>query len=295
MLGCVAALIGATPAQGTYPGADGRIGYLSFSTPSAVFTVLPDGSAPQQLTSDPTSDLSLSWSPNGRRLAYSRYGRTHFSMWTVKANGTDLSRVGKRSGWQPRFSPNGHRLIYSNQGTIMTVRLDGTRPRLLRRGVHFESPEYSPDGRRIVMSGWPNTNVRPGLWVMRSDGSGLRRLSSYGGDTFPDYSPDGRHIVFQREPDAHCCNQLLVMRADGSHRREISGFGGYEDPFSPVFSPSGKRIALRITKGDYTLSLCSDIYTIGLGGGNRQRVTFGCNANATGQSSIFPSWQPLPH
>jgi Tol biopolymer transport system component len=70
--------------------------------------------------------------------------------------------------------------------------------------------DWSPDGRSILFVSGRDQD-QPGytdIYVMRPDGSGVKRLTHTGGYT-PAWSPDGKYIVFSAPG-------LFVMRADGS-------------------------------------------------------------------------------
>jgi Tol biopolymer transport system component len=55
------------------------------------------------------------------------------------------------------------------------------------------APSFAADGKRIVFA---RTGV--GVLSMNLDGTGLRRLTTNGRDSYPAWSPDGRQIVFVR-------------------------------------------------------------------------------------------------
>lgn len=75
-----------------------------------------------------------SWSPDGRRIAYSRFGRGN-GLYVMSADGTGLRRVyGGRSVSTPAWSPDGKKIAFvrSVQGfaaSIYTIRLDGSHLR----------------------------------------------------------------------------------------------------------------------------------------------------------------------
>ena len=77
---------------------------------------------------------------------------------------------------------------------IVLVKPDGSGLRQLTRDFRDKSPAWSPDGSKLVF-------VRAGrLHVIRSDGSGLRRVTPLQLDRVraPTWSPDGRSIAFVR-------------------------------------------------------------------------------------------------
>jgi len=87
--------------------------------------------------------------------------------------------------------------------------------------------------------------VRSGIFSIKADGSGRRRLASGKGELQPQLSPDGHRILFARG------RWLYVMRSDGSHKTPLAhvSFGFYplatdpEEGYDASWSPDGKRIA----------------------------------------------------
>ncbi len=60
---------------------------------------------------------------------------------------------------------------------------------------YAEAPRWSPDGRMIAFEA--NIGGSAAIYVMASDGSALRRLTSHAGaKAGPAWTPDGRHLVF---------------------------------------------------------------------------------------------------
>lgn len=89
-----------------------------------------------------------------------------------------------------------------------------------------------------------------GIWSVRSQGGGLRRLTFRGRN--PDWSPDGRRLIFDR------ARRMYTVSRAGRGLRRLSGRGIF-----PAWSPSGRRIAFQ---RNY------DIYTARPDGTRRQRV-----------------------
>jgi TolB protein len=105
---------------------------------------------------------------------------------------------------------------------------DGTRLRRLTTSPRFtsdEAPSWSPDGRQLVFT---RERLRPGsseppfqeLYLINSDGTGLRRLTKGSQHYAPVWSPDRRWIMFCDFPGG--ANQpprtFLVPASGGSPR-----------------------------------------------------------------------------
>jgi Tol biopolymer transport system component len=80
------------------------------------------------------------------------------------------------------------------------------------------------------------------IYTANDDGSGLKRLTSYGVYTAEGtLSPDGQTIVFTSLKDGDL--DIYTMRADGSNVRRLTSQPGYDG--GPFFSPDGKKIVYR--------------------------------------------------
>lgn len=145
--------------------------------------------------------------------------------------------------WNGERSPNGQRIVFVEhprsgiRSQIMVLEPDGTVRQLTRLPRGAFSPAWSPDGRWIAF-------VAAGdIFVMRADGSDIRRLGGTpGDDDSPDWSPDGAHIAFRSGPLAKPQtppNIWMLSFQDGRLTRLTSGGDG--DSY-PTWSPRGDRI-----------------------------------------------------
>jgi TolB protein len=85
-------------------------------------------------------------------------------------------------------------------------------------------PDWSPNGSEIAFV--RHYRGRSDIYVIRADGSGLRRLTNTnqaGQHSWPAWSPDGKRIVFvsvsRRKP------AIYTMNADGSHPKRLTTGG----------------------------------------------------------------------
>jgi len=77
------------------------------------------------------------------------------------------------------------------------------------------------------------------IWMVRANGSGLKRLTTNGREDFdPAWSPDGRQIAFRSMRDGN--NEVYVMSANGSRQRNVSRDGA--DDWGPAWISSGQML-----------------------------------------------------
>jgi dipeptidyl aminopeptidase/acylaminoacyl peptidase len=101
---------------------------------------------------------------------------------------------------------------------------DGSNPvQLTDFKAHTSSPEWSPDGRRLVFD-----SIEKGDWnlyVVDADGGSLRRLTQQGFDeSIPSFSRNGRWIYFQSDRSGRL--QIWKMPADGGAGVQLTDDGG---------------------------------------------------------------------
>jgi TolB protein len=185
------------------------------------------------------------FAPSGKKIVFPRVARHSDSdsdLYTIRLDGTHRKRITHlRGGDEGQFSPNGRWIVFDfvRSCDICLIRPNGTGLRSLTDHtadpVDDYSPDFSPNGRRVVFTRVTDTGVGPkrsGIYTIRKDGTHLRRvyeaLATSGvvvGDAV--YSPDGRKIAFSRR--AGGLPDIYTIRPDGSHMRRLShGPGGHE-------------------------------------------------------------------
>jgi TolB protein len=157
------------------------------------------------------------WSPDGSMLAYAPgggpSGRSGIAV--MNADGSGQRRLPHTDyGEYWSWSPDGTRIAFnsnlSGEPLMYIVDVDGSRQVDLSGVGQGGQVAWSPDGRSILFASQrDHTDNSRDIYVMRPDGSGVRRLTCAGAET-PAWSPDGRYIVFSAS------GGLGVMRADGS-------------------------------------------------------------------------------
>jgi TolB protein len=131
----------------------------------------------------------------------------------------------------------------SSKHSIFEINPDGTGLVALPNGPHDYLPAWSPDHRQIAFIR-DNQTTNPGVYVMATDGSRVRRVTSdpkwYA--EFPAWSPDGRRIAFvgtRGNLDA-VQSALFVVDIDGTHLHQLPVRLSGSEPVA--WSPGGGTI-----------------------------------------------------
>ncbi|MBN2089487.1 Tol-Pal system beta propeller repeat protein TolB [candidate division KSB1 bacterium] len=241
-----------------------------------------DGVGLQQLTKSGTINLSPSWAPDGRRLAYTCF----------KADNPDLMiyylKYGKsirRSNFKglnisPAWSPDAKKiaLTLSKDGNaeIYVMDSDGNNLRRLTNHPAIEtSPSWSPNGREIVFTS--DRSGSPQVYIMDAEGANVRRLTYEGNyNDSPDWSPKGDKIAYVSREDGKF--QIYTVDVNGENRfRVTDGVGNNENP---SWSPHGLSLAFASNRTGRW-----QIYVINLDGTKLRQLTKRGN-------NYSPAWSP---
>ena len=100
-------------------------------------------------------------------------------------------------------------------------------------------PRFSPDGNSIAYISTQDDLV-PSIWIMNSDGSNKKRLTSNIYCQSPSWSPDGTHLIFSGNVGDKNEVDVSIIALDGSLSSTLFTYGGMEQ--SPSYSPDGKKV-----------------------------------------------------
>jgi Tol biopolymer transport system component len=182
------------------------------------------------------------WSPDGQRLTCEAFADPDSlnGIFTIRSSdGGDLTRITSDPGGEDcpgDYSPNGKRLVFlrANETTfaLFTVKVDGrdirqiTPPGSDQFFINFNCGNWSPQGNEILFSAHAPGTDRSTIWVVHSDGSGLRKIPIVGcggpisdptsvGCFNPRWSPDGAKILFNRLHPLES-EDIYTVNANGS-------------------------------------------------------------------------------
>lgn len=185
------------------------------------------------------NDMSPSWSPDGKKIAYisfkTRYPELYVSGRQItKLNSTTLT---------PSWAPDGKKLViasaYKGNTELYLVDLKGSVLRRLTNEPNIDfNPSVAPNGRRVVFASERAGGLQLFVTGLNSGGTAQLTYSGYQNDQ-PDWSPDGTKIVFSGRSGGQF--DIFVMDADGSNIRRLTHGRGSNE--SPSWAPDSRYVA----------------------------------------------------
>lgn len=189
-----------------------------------IFSAAPDGSDIKQLTKTPGYDAESVISPNGKKIVFTSMRDGDLDIYSMDIDGKNVKRLTNELGYDggPFWSYDSQWIVY--------------------RAHHPKSEKDVADYKSLLKE----SLIRPTtleIWIMKSDGSGKRQLTSNGKANFaPYFFPDGKRVIFAsnvNDPKGRDFD-LYAINIDGTGLERIT-FNPTFDGF-PMFSPDGKKL-----------------------------------------------------
>jgi TolB protein len=234
---------------------------LQESSGGNIYTVNGDGTNLKRIT----WGIDPSWSPDGKQIAFTRWG-TQAGVYVINADGSNERALvgGMRQPLSPRWNPNGTKIAYTRQwggsetdtlfclGRFCFTLAADPHWRLSTVDVNTQIIFDPRSSAHAFAPAWKNDNV---TLVYADAGYGLM-ITNINGDPewniykqnpvvqTPMYSPDGKMIAFTVRAHDHWDinvldltngNVIPVTHADPMAFRPANNV-------SPVWSPDGKQI-----------------------------------------------------
>jgi len=178
-----------------------------------LWTMNADGSNQRNLTNNPAEDQEPSWSPDGRRIAFTSDRTGSNEVYTTDPNGSRLRQLTDTPGFDggANWSPDSRMIAFDTErdgnSEIYKMRADGSHPVNLTRNPAFEFVSaWSPNGRKVAFtSDRDASDEHPAnfeVYKMRADGSRQMNLTNNPAfDAGPDWQP--RAHGHDRDGGAH--------------------------------------------------------------------------------------------
>ena len=189
---------------------------------------------------------NLTWSPDGRRIAFAADiagDRIGILVTPVDEPSPTLVTSPDLDGIDPSWSPDGSVIAFQSEWDhrLHIVRPDGTGERALA-DISLTSlwADWSPDGSKIGVQAHADGNNLD-IWVISADGRSATNVSNDPADEYgPTWSPDGSRLAWARDvDDALATAWVVTADSDGANQRVIRAPADFAPP---IWSPDQSRL-----------------------------------------------------
>ena len=238
--------------------------------------------------------VDLSWSPDGRWLAYGRGISTlaaTFELWLTRASDGESVQLtdGTRRDVSPAWTPDSRGLYFvSDRGGTrdlwrFTLGPDGLPrggPQQVTAGIEMTNVVFSADGKRLAYSRGRNSRNafraplpgdRPATWA-----DAVRLTSDEAEIESVDVSRDGRLLV---SSDRGGNWDVWTLPASGGELQQLTTDPGVDA--GPRWKPDASGLVFYSSRTGHR-----EIWTMPVGGGPARQVTRGES------ESLYPAWSP---
>ncbi len=246
------------------------------------------------LGADITSDLS--WSPDGKLLAFSERGspKEPYNIFLLSLESLEKTRLttltaGSYGDYSPAFSPDGKTLAFKRAMVgkffvqVYFVPITGGEPKRLTdemtAGRHPHGLAWTPDGREIVST--RGDAGRRGLWKISVSGDTPQQLAAAGDNAYtPAISRQGNRLAYTQYSRDENIWRFEAPRSSGRTGAPTKLIPSTFQDISPRYSPDGKKIVFKSAR-----SGSSEIWMCESDGSNNIKLT------SFGRSGS-PRWSP---
>jgi TolB protein len=229
-----------------------------------------DGENQRRVTVGRSLNITSTWSPDARSIAYTSYRRTLPNIFISNIYAGTLEELTKSQGnnFLPAWSPDGSRIAFMStrdgNSEIYVMNRDGSNVRrLTNHPASDATPTWSPTGTQIAFTS--DRTGTPQIYIVGADGLGLQRLTSESYADRATWSPAPFNEVAYTARTGPG-NDIKIMSLATREVRQITFGEGTNE--SPSWAPNGRHLAFTSTRSGRT-----QIFTVARDGKNLRQLT----------------------
>jgi len=224
----------------------GKIAFAAYNAGEGVYAMYVVQANGNGLTRVMREASQPAFSPDGQKIVFHSWRQDRQRLQVVSAEGGEMADViigSQIEDSAPSWSRDGAKIAFASnkegdrRWRIYVNWLVGTGgPVELRLG---ESPDWSPEGDKIVHRGCDKRGDNCGLYIMDENGANPTRLTTDASDNAPAWSPDGNQVAFMSARDGNW--EIYVLDLANPKPRRLTTNPANDG--LPAWSPDGQRIA----------------------------------------------------
>jgi len=241
-------------------------------TPAA-FKLGPLVASEVRLTTSPEMDYLPSFSPDGKRLAFTSYASGEEEIWVMDLDGKNARSLthDPKGDWSPAWSPDGRTIAFTSSrdgvNQLWLMDADGSHQRPLTKAdplptTWSRDPSWSRNGKMIIFTS--NRTGKDENWII--DLTTLKQWRHSVGMAehwHPSFNPDSTRVLFSSNLSGEW--GLWLSDLEGKNLVRLVADKRFDNNPAASWSPDGRRIIFRTAD--------SNLWIMDSDGSNRSPLT----------------------